>query len=230
MPNTIIEKDFTYNIPDDYLAQTNNDNKTAEATFKGPDKIWIFVDKDTGKSTRSRLLLTEEENGADFPTPEDQFKIEVDCATDPTICSLWDTTEWETVKNQTQLVVDLPDGTTYERPEPTDVDHTYELDDCVYNMDGTLSADGTTYTGGTWTMSWKQPWSSWDELILVRNNLLTGSDAKIAEDMPEATKTVWKEYRQKLRDLPATFKRGTADEFPAHMVNFPVEPGADLGE
>ena len=79
-------------------------------------------------------------------------------------------------------------------------------------------------------MAWKQPWSSWDELILVRNNLLTGSDAKIAEDMPEATKTVWKEYRQKLRDLPATFKRGTADEFPAHMVNFPVEPGADLGE
>ena len=55
--------------------------------------------------------------------------------------------------NQTQLVVDLPDGTTYERPEPTDVDHTYELDDCVYNMDGTLSADGTTYTGGTWTMA-----------------------------------------------------------------------------
>ena len=126
MPNTIIEKDFTYNIPDDYLAQTNNDNKTAEATFKGPDKIWIFVDKDTGKSTRSRLLLTDEENGSEFPTPEDQFKIEVDCATDPTICSLWDTTEWETVKNQSQLVVDLPDGTTYERPEPTDVDHTYE--------------------------------------------------------------------------------------------------------
>ena len=53
MPNTIIEKDFTYNIPDDYLAQPNNDNKTAEATFKGPDKIKIFVDKDTGKSTRS---------------------------------------------------------------------------------------------------------------------------------------------------------------------------------
>ena len=68
------------------------------------DKIWIFVDKDTGKSTRSRLLLTEEENGADFPTPEDQFKIEVDCATDPTICSLWDTTEWETVKNQTRVI------------------------------------------------------------------------------------------------------------------------------
>ena len=59
MPNTIIEKDFTYNIPDDYLAQTNNDSKTAEATFKGPDKIWIFVDKDTGKSTRSRLLPTD---------------------------------------------------------------------------------------------------------------------------------------------------------------------------
>ena len=64
---------------------TTTDGRTADCDFyNGPDKIWIFVDKDTGKSdTRSRLLLTEEENGADFPTPEDQFKIEVDCATDP---------------------------------------------------------------------------------------------------------------------------------------------------
>ena len=27
-------------------------------------------------------------------------------------------------------------------------------------------------------------WSPWDELILVRNNLLTGPMPKIAEDMP----------------------------------------------
>jgi hypothetical protein len=77
-------------------------------------------------------------------------------------------------------------------------------------------------------MKWKQPWTSWDQLIIVRNNMLAGSDSKIADDMPDATKALWTTYRQKLRDLPALFKHGEADEFPAHMVNFPVEPGADI--
>ena len=227
MPNTIIQKDFSYNLPDDYLTQTNADGNTANAKYNGPDKIWIFIDKDTGRSDTSRLVLTEEENGADFPVPEDQYKVEIDCDADPVMCSLFDAqTEWDTVVGQTNIVVDLPDGTTYERPDPTDVDHTYELDECVYNKDGTLT-DGK-YTGGTWTMKWKQPWTSWDQLIIVRNNMLAGSDSKIADDMPDATKALWTAYRTKLRDLPALFKHGEADEFPAHMVNFPVEPGADI--
>ena len=225
--NTTITQQFTYALPDDYLAQTNADGNTATANYNGPDKIWIFVDQDTGRSDTSRLVLTEEENGETYPVPEDQFKIEVNCATDPVLCSLFDAqVEWDTVVGQTNIVVDLPDGTTYERPDPTDVDHTYELDECVYNKDGTLT-DGV-YTGGTWTMSWKKPWSSWDQLIIVRNNMLTGSDSKIADDMPAEVKEKWTTYRQKLRDLPALFKHGEADEFPAHMVNFPVEPGADI--
>ena len=225
--NTIITKTFTYDLPDDYLAQTNTEGKTATADYNGPDKIWVFIDRDSGRSDTSRLVLTDEEDGADFPVPEDQYKVEVDCATDPVLCSLFDAKiEWDTVQGQTNIVVNLPDGTTYERPDPTDVDHTYELDMCAYNMDGTLT-DGV-YTGGTWTMQWKQPWTSWEQLIIVRNNALAGSDSKIADDMPAATKQKWLDYRQALRDLPATFGHGTAEEFPAYMVNFPVEPGADI--
>jgi len=227
--NTIIETTFTYDVPDDYLAQTNNDGNTATATYNGPDKIWVFIDKDTSRSDTARLVLTEEENGADFPVPEGQYKVMIDCAADPKLCSLFDAkVEWDVVQGQTNLVVDLPDGTTYERPDPTDVDHTYELDECTYNLDGTLSEDGTTYSGGTWTMSWKQPWTSWEQLIIVRNNMLTASDSKIADDMPEATKQLWLDYRQKLRDLPALFGHGTDSELPAYMINFPVEPGANI--
>jgi len=227
--NTIITKTFTYDLPDDYLAQTNADGKTATANYEGPDKIWVFINRDTGRSDTSRLVLTEEENGADFPVPEDQFKVEINCDTDPMLCSLFDAkVEWDTVVGQTNIVVNLPDGTTYERPDPTDVDHTYELDECAYNMDGTISEDGTTYTGGTWTMQWKQPWTSWEQLIIVRNNGLTASDSKIADDMPEAVKQKWLDYRQALRDLPATFGYGTDNEIPAYMVNFPVEPGANI--
>jgi len=225
--NTIITKTFTYDLPDDYLAQTNTEGKTATADYNGPDRIWIFIDRESGRSDTSRLVLTDEEDGADFPVPEDQYKVEIDCDRDPVLCSLFDAKiEWDTVQGQTNIVVNLPDGTTYERPDPTDVDHTYELDMCAYNMDGTLT-DGV-YTGGTWTMQWKQPWTSWEQLIIVRNNALAGSDSKIADDMPAATKQKWLDYRLALRDLPATFGHGTAEEFPAYMVNFPVEPGADI--
>ena len=71
------------------------------------------------------------------------------------LCPLFDAkVEWDTVVGQTNIVVNLPDGTTYERPDPIDVDHTYELDECAYNLDGT-NTDGK-WTGGTWTMQWKQ--------------------------------------------------------------------------
>ena len=33
----------------------------------------------------ARLVPTEEENGADFPIPEDPHKVEINCATDPTL-------------------------------------------------------------------------------------------------------------------------------------------------
>jgi hypothetical protein len=77
-------------------------------------------------------------------------------------------------------------------------------------------------------MQWKQPWTSWEQLIIVRNNGLTASDSKIADDMPAAVKQKWLDYRQALRDLPATFGYGTENEIPAYMVNFPVEPGANI--
>lgn len=225
--NTIITQAFTYDVPDDYVGQTNVDGNTATADYNGPDKIWVFIDRDTGRSDTSRLILTDEEDGENYPVPHDQYKVKINCATDPVLCSLFDAkVEWDTVQGQTNLVVALPDGTTYERPTPTDVDHTYELDECEYNMDGVLTGDSYD-DSGTWTMEWKQPWTSWDQLIIVRNNMLTGSDSKIADDMPAATKQAWLDYRQELRDLPALFGHGTDSEFPAYMVNFPVEPGAD---
>ena len=56
----------------------------------------------------------------------------------------------------------------------------------------------------------------WEQLITVRNNMLAGSDSKIADDMPAATKQLWLDYRQELRDLPATFGHGTANEIRLH--------------
>jgi len=41
--NNIISKTFNYDLPDDYLNQTNNNNLIGSFTYSGPDKLWVFV-------------------------------------------------------------------------------------------------------------------------------------------------------------------------------------------
>ena len=43
-----------------------------------------------------------------------------------------------------------------------------------------------------------------------------------------ATKQLWLDYRQELRDGLTTFGLGTANEISAYMVNSSVEPGRIL--
>ena len=51
--------------------------------------------------------------------------------------------------------------------------------------------------------------------------MLIGSDGRIPEDAPESMKTRWKEYRQKLRDLPTAWAGvGTA----THLIVWPRDP------
>ena len=51
---TEITKQFTYDIPDDYLSQTNSKGDTATATYTGPEKLYVFVDQVTGRNTEAQ--------------------------------------------------------------------------------------------------------------------------------------------------------------------------------
>jgi len=55
-----------------------------------------------------------------------------------------------------------------------------------------------------------------ERMRIHRDALLTASDWAMAPDAP-TDKTLWAEYRQTLRDLPATWKA-------AHTVTFPERP------
>jgi hypothetical protein len=65
---------------------------------------------------------------------------------------------------------------------------------------------------------------TWETITQLRNDRLDATDSKVASDSPDSVKQPWIEFRQKLRDIPVTWKKGEADEFPAHMVKFPEEP------
>jgi hypothetical protein len=205
---TRTEKTFTYNIPDEYLHQTNDLGKTATWTYTGPDKMWIFVDNETNKIL-SRFHYTERDNGAEVPTPEGMTKILVDANEDPLLASLLhnEVDYFSLGRHETTL----PDGSVYWHTDPLPPDHAYELIDIEYDTETNKLKK---------PYPWKKPHITWEELIDVRNNMLRLSDSKYRVASPEELPE-WEEYRQKLRDLTTTF-----NGIDPWMIPFPVEPGS----
>lgn len=197
---------FTYDVPDQYLYQTNTLKKTNEWTYEGPDKFWIFIDNET-KKINSRFHYTERDNGADVPSPEGMTKVLVDANVNPVLASLiYTEVDYGSLPHTTE---NLPEGQTYGHPVPLPPDHTYEITEIVYNAE----------TGEFVTpYPWKKPHMDWDTLIAVRNNMLLSSDTPYAVATGEL-KDQWAEYRQKLRELPTTF--AGVDPW---KVAFPLDP------
>jgi len=42
-----VKVEFTYDVPDKFGYQTNDLGKTGTFTYEGPEKIWVFINKET---------------------------------------------------------------------------------------------------------------------------------------------------------------------------------------
>jgi hypothetical protein len=222
-----ITKNFTYDLPDEYLAQTNADGKTATASYTGPEKLWVFVDETTRENKSDAMQIDENWDDNGMPAPTGQTKVELDCkGADTLLCAIF--LPHSVTLSQTNVAVDLPEGYgTYVHAVPTLPDHTYERELLKYKPDtATVDNDNgdNMNRGGEWELTWKQPWVTWATMTQTRNDQLAMSDSKVSFDQPDSVKGPWVEWRQKMRDMPTVWKRGEADEFPAHMVKFPIEP------
>lgn len=192
--NTIIKKTCTYDMPDDYLHQTNTLGKTGSYEYEGPDKLWIFVSEDTGKPLNGQVF-TIKDDGDEVPTPSGLVKVFVDASVETVMASMiWRHKDYSYLPTQTEQ---LPDGTSYTRPIDQPPDHTFEFMDCVYNV-----------ATGQWIkpFPWKKPHVTWDDLRAARTSLLAASDKVIATTvMSDQQRAAFEVYRQKLRDLPTVF-------------------------
>lgn len=210
-----ITKNFTYDTPNEYLSQSNSDGDTATASYTGPDRLYVFVDATTGKNTLSQNAPDEDfiYNPTTDTTPEGERLVTLDCAGEDTLmCSIF--LPHTVTLSQSEVVTALPEGYgNYSTQWPPMPDHAYERDLCVHDEDS-----------NNWTLTWKQPWQTWETLNQLRNDRLDSTDHRVAADMPDSVKQPWIDFRTKLRELPVTFKRGESDEYPAHMVKFPEEP------
>lgn len=217
--NTIVTKTFTYKVPNSMYGSSDSDGKTVTASYNGPDRCWVFVDTDGDEKGKLNVMPSEwtaEEDGETLPVPEGTTRIEVTVEDDPLVCAILNVGDSTvTIADQTTEEETLPDGSKFTYNGKPEIAETYkQKDDLEYD----LSAE-----------SWKTPAyvdapSNWATVINVRNSMLEASDSKIAPDQPDAVKDPWIAYRTKLRDLPATFKKGESDEVDAWKVPFPIAP------
>lgn len=205
---TEITKKFTYNIPDNFLAQTHHLGKTHEWEYTGPDRIWVFVDDATG-AVGEYNFRTLEEDGPTYPTPLDFSKIEVDCAANPLLGTLLRANKYNPdINSFPQITVNLPDGNVYSRPENPEPNFAYE-------------ASETKYVNGEWQFVWKKPWVSWQDIYKVRDQFLKQAELELQHvtTLPPHLQAKLEKYIEDLKNIETVW----ADLEP-YMYVFPDYP------
>jgi len=188
-----ISKEFTYNIADDQYYQTAELKKTGTVTYQGPAKQYLIIDSSTNKLTGS--IIDEQQYETFNDTNDEMYAIEVDCNTNPLICSLIDKGINEDL--YPNISEDIPGcETPYVRDDPAMPDHTYEVTGIVYNK------QSQTFQK---PFPWKQPYVTWQDRIHTRNISLAAYDHKLSEDLPAELYNTVVAYKQYLRDFPVTF-------------------------
>ena len=236
MATKIIEQGWQLSLPNDFLTDHSfSDGKYRDQTYDGPDKIYLQINAE-GKEVYGPL--TEDDIADGRPKPADVVQwYEVDCARSnlhTLICQLRgpvvnekeeDRGAGSDVNHAGSPVVDgdiYPQFTYSSTLFPDDV---YNFESITVANAGTAGPDDISISAFTpkEKMNGVDLDKTWDHVRTHRNNDLSNSDGQIAEDMPDALKQKWKDYRQQLRDLPSKMAAAGVHPNFADMM-FPVEP------
>jgi hypothetical protein len=223
MASQQIRVEYDLALPNSFLVDhATTDGKKRTAVYDGPDKIYLQIDAN-GKEIAGPL--TEDDILDGRPMPADCAEwFEVDCATNPLVCQLRgpvvneleEEYTGETVHPGSPVIAGFPQFSYGTPIMPQDL---YD-DKSLTVADGKVSID-------RWTVNKKlldrDDAPTWDEIRTKRNDALAACDAKTADDMPAALLKEWKDYRQLLRDFPATMQAASVTPSIAFYM-FPQEP------
>jgi len=135
----IITEDFTYNVPDSYLSTETTEGKTNTITYEGPNEIWVFVDKLTGKLNWSMHALINFDDGmqelANVHAGQDHKAILVHFDQNPLICwAMYGDLDWDSLGEKT-FTLDGEDEPYYTHPDPLPPQMIYDYPNFVYLFD-----------------------------------------------------------------------------------------------
>jgi hypothetical protein len=206
---TRISRTFTYDLADDYLAQTSELRKSASWTYNGPDRIWVFLDNETNKLYGTNFY-TLEEDGPSIPSPLGCTKLEINCQANPLFCTLVGASDHVDGDALPKYSEDLPNGEVYTRPLNPMPDHTYEFNDAEYNP-----------RTQQWSYPWKKTWVTWDDIRSVVASQLSQVETELRglSDLPSSLRTMLETYKTELENFETTWAG-----IDAHKVWLPIHP------
>jgi len=220
----MIERTFTYKVPDTWRSDQFTQGKTATFTYKGPRYLTFEIDIDTGKESGWCLW---EPMDLERPVALNEVRITIDADESDEMALLAeiandhgdpDQVKFRTERNWS-IMYDAPEG--YEKiwmPDEVEPRDIYDEFNITYDFEiGEFNIPVKTWETDGWNMN-----ITWDEIKDARDRMLEQSDGKISPDMPASITSQWTDYRQLLRDMPSKLADTPAWQA-AHM--FPATPG-----
>ena len=193
-----VDVDYTYECPtDNYVGGTTTE--TITENYNGPARLVALVDKET-KLVEVTLREWEAYDGR--PDRANCDNVVIDCSVDALVCEVLSD------YHNNHLDVDEPGD---DRPmKSISTPDGYAEFTWAYPVhpDELYDSSRTTYEDGAWKLVKNTNAdivgiTSWDDIRLMRNEMLQNTDGMMADDVPEEVRTPVSELRQKLRDLPA---------------------------
>ena len=222
-----IKKEFTYDLPDDYLAQTALKGLKATGIYEGPDRIWVLIDNNTGA-----LNFTHHWREFDHKNPAQSEQGATTWGGQHSTPVLVDVTKGDLDTLIASFFIDLHDDTYtdlehvhaecgevhYCRPDPTYPDHTYEVGMVRYDL-----ANKQWIT----PFQWKLPHITPAEHNASREAIIASIVTDLADEdvsgewSAEKIKAV-NDYKAFLEDIPRKFAG-----WEPHQIHFGNDPRRD---
>jgi hypothetical protein len=218
----IIKKKFTYDLPDEYLAQTKDLGLTGEWEYEGPNKVYVHVDKKTNVILPQCSCQahdderTQEENDhiMDVYTGLDAYHAPIEFDKDPVLLSCL-FPRLASDMPQKEYTHPVTGEVFYSRPDPIMPDHTIQIEQVEYDFD---------------KKEWKKPYPmrqphiTRDQFEAAYNGILSNYKVTPTENYTSAQKKKWSDFVKEFEAVPTKF----ADYMDTPwMVPFPSDPRMD---
>ena len=219
-----IKKKITYDMPDEYLAQTSDLGLTGEWDYDGPEKIYVFIDKETNKMVphysfrihKDEVTQEEMDTEMDVVTGLDCYHAPVEFDKDPLLLAA--------LADDAKLAVDLPQKTYtlpgetepfYSRPDPLQPDHVIDLGDIEWDP-----------TKNEWKkpFPWRKPHIIREQFEAAHAGILAQTKAISTSKFTASQKTRWNAFVTEFENVTTKF----ADYLDTPwMIPFPNDPRLD---
>ena len=221
---TNITKTFLFPVPTTWHGQDQDDAQVGVDTYSGPKNLSVIMLKDDSGNKTNQIFEVYDTDGPEFPNPPiNTYVVSLDAEVYPMHAAAM----YGNVSAPSKIEV-VCGPSADPNPKIEDPHHFHEVYDMrSFTYDPTLNSGAGGWSSPKFATNAPSPGEDddfsfgWEWVRAERNAKLAATDTRIAEDMPEAVKQRWKDYRTKLRNLPADWAGiGTA----THLIVWPCTP------